>query len=183
LLDTIIFAKLGSAAIDQYLQSSVFEPDEGLLAARRKEVEEKIKTLAGGGTERPFRILKDLRMTMSRYAGIFRTRDELNHALTAILQLKERYRKVGISSSKLSMNYELIGALELENMLDVSHVIVLGALVREESRGAHWRRDFPQRRDVDWLKHTVATLGKDGEPHIDYSDVAITRYPPMERKY
>ncbi|OPY70296.1 MAG: Succinate dehydrogenase flavoprotein subunit [Syntrophorhabdus sp. PtaU1.Bin002] len=183
LLDTIVFGKLGSAAIDQYLQSSTFEPDEELLAARRKEVEEKVKALAGGGTERPFKILQDLRMTMSRYAGIFRTRDELNHALTTILELKERYQKVGISSSKLSMNYELIGALELESMLDISHVIVLGALVREESRGAHWRRDFPERRDADWLKHTVATLGKDGEPHIDYSNVVISGYTPMERKY
>jgi succinate dehydrogenase / fumarate reductase flavoprotein subunit len=183
LLDTIVFGKLGSVAVDEYLQANTFKPDEKLLAAYKKVVEEKVKALCSGGAERPFRLLRDLRMTMSQNVGIFRTRDELNHALTTILQLKERYRKVGISSSKLSMNYELIGALELENMLDISHVIVLGALAREESRGAHWRRDFPQRRDIDWLKHTVATLGKDGAPHIGYSDVVITRYPPMERKY
>ncbi|OPY82611.1 MAG: Succinate dehydrogenase flavoprotein subunit [Syntrophorhabdus sp. PtaU1.Bin153] len=183
LLDTIVFGKLGSVAVDEYLQGCTFKPDERLLEARRRAVEEKVKALAGGGPERPFTILRDLRMTMSQNVGIFRTRDELNHALSTIFELKERYRQVGISSSKLSMNYELIGALELENMLDISHVIVLGALLREESRGAHWRRDFPQRRDTDWLKHTVATLGKDGEPRIGYSDVVITRYPPMERKY
>ncbi|NLW36081.1 MAG: FAD-binding protein [Syntrophorhabdus aromaticivorans] len=183
LLDTIVFGKLGSMAIDQYLQGSASKPDERLLAARKREVEEKVKAMAGGGTERPFSILKDLRVTMSRYAGIFRTGDELNHALGVILKLKERYRKVGISSPKLSMNYELIGALELESMLDVSHVIILGALAREESRGAHWRRDFPERRDADWLKHTVATLGKDGEPRINYSDVVISGYTPVERKY
>ena len=120
---------------------------------------------------------------MSQYVGIFRTKDELRKALSKVLELKERFKNVAISSSKIHMNYELIGALELENMIDIAYVIVLGALLREESRGAHSRRDFPERRDAEWLKHTVATLGKDGEPSISYKDVVITKYQPMERKY
>ena len=74
-------------------------------------------------------------------------------------------------------------AWELDNMLDIGHTIVLGALLREESRGAHSRRDFPERRDAEWMKHTVATLGKDGKPNISYKDVTFTQYEPMERKY
>jgi len=73
--------------------------------------------------------------------------------------------------------------VELDFMLEVAHVIVLGALLREESRGAHFRRDFPTRNDENWLKHTIVKIGKDLEPVISYKDVAITRYQPMERKY
>jgi len=68
-------------------------------------------------------------------------------------------------------------------MLEVAHTIVLGALLREESRGAHFRRDFDTRNDTNWLKHTIAKMGNDLEPVISYKDVVITRYQPMERKY
>lgn len=183
LLDTIVFGKLASISVDQYLQSDGFKPDEKLLMSKKAEVEHKIKQLNSGGSQRPFKILDELRLTMSKLAGIFRTKDELQQALSKIIELKERYKKVNVSSSKIYMNYELIGAWELESMLDVGHIIVLGALLREESRGAHSRRDFPMRRDAEWLKHTVATIGKDGEPNISYKGVTITKYEPMERKY
>ncbi len=183
LLDTIVFGKLGAVAVDRYLQAHSAPPDEKLLMSKKKEVRNRIENVTANGTEKPFRILEELRLTMSRCAGIFRTKDELTLALQKILELKDRYKNIAVSSSKLHMNYELIGALELENMLDVAHVTVLGALLREESRGAHSRRDFPERRDADWLKHTVATLNQDGEPSISYKDVVITKYQPMERKY
>lgn len=183
LLDTIVFGKLGAVAVDRYLQAHSAPPDEKLLMSKKKEVRNRIENVTANGTEKPFRILEELRLTMSRCAGIFRTKDELTLALQKILELKDQYKNIAVSSSKLHMNYELIGALELENMLDVAHVTVLGALLREESRGAHSRRDFPERRDADWLKHTVATLNQDGEPSISYKDVVITKYQPMERKY
>jgi succinate dehydrogenase / fumarate reductase flavoprotein subunit len=183
LLDTIVFGKLGSVAINQYLQSDEFKPDEKLLMSKKADIEDKVKQLSGGGTERPFKILEELRLTMSNLVGIFRTKDELHQALNKIVELKDRYKKVSISSSKMHMNYELIGAWELDSMLDIGHTIVLGALLREESRGAHSRRDFPERRDAEWMKHTVATLGKDDKPNISYKDVTFTKYEPMERKY
>ena len=183
LLDTIVFGKLGSAAIDQYLQSDRFKPDEKLLTSKLSEVEGKVKKLSGGGLEKPFKILEELRLAMSNLVGIFRTKDELHEALNKIKELKDRYKNVGISSSKRHMNYELIGAWELDSMLEIAHTTVLGALLREESRGAHSRRDFPARRDAEWMKHTVATLGKDGEPKISYKNVTFTKYEPMERKY
>jgi succinate dehydrogenase / fumarate reductase flavoprotein subunit len=68
-------------------------------------------------------------------------------------------------------------------MLEVAHTIILGAILREESRGAHFRRDFTTRNDQDWLKHTIARMGPDGEPVISFKDVVITRFQPMERKY
>ena len=73
--------------------------------------------------------------------------------------------------------------LEQEQMLEVSHLIILGAILREESRGAHYRLDFTARNDREWLKHTIARIGPDGQPAISFKEVTITRYPPMERKY
>lgn len=81
------------------------------------------------------------------------------------------------------MNYELIGALELESMIDVAHATTLGAFLREESRGAHFRRDFTKRNDQDWLKHTLVVKDGCGEPSVSYRPPVITRYQPMERTY
>ncbi|HPN98376.1 MAG TPA: FAD-binding protein [Syntrophorhabdaceae bacterium] len=183
LLDTIVFGKLGAISIDEYLLSNKIEPNERLLINKQQEVEKKIQKMASPGGEKPFKILDELRKTMSQYVGIFRTKEELQTGLNKILELRERYKNITISSPKLFMNYELIGALELEYMFDIGHIITLGALLREESRGAHSRRDFPQRNDADWLKHTLAAYGSDGEPVIYYKDVMITKYQPMERKY
>jgi len=183
LLDTIVFGKLGAISIDEYLQSNNIEPDEKLLNNKHSEVEKKIQKMASPKGEKPFKILDELRKTMSHYVGIFRTKDELQTGLNKILELRERYKNITVTSTKLFMNYELIGALELEYMFDIGHIITLGALLREESRGAHSRRDFPQRNDADWLKHTLAAYGSDGEPVIYYKDVVITKYQPMERKY
>ena len=81
------------------------------------------------------------------------------------------------------MNHELLNAIELEYMLEVAHTIALGAFIREESRGAHLRKDFNSRNDTDWLRHTIALIGKDGEPAISSKEVVITKFQPMERKY
>jgi len=183
LLDTIVFGKLGAIAINEYLQSNNIKSDEKLLISKNEEVERKILKLGNPGGEKPFKVLDELRKTMSAYVGVFRTKEELQTGLNKVLALRERYSNITISSTKLFMNYELIGALELEYMFDIGHIITLGALLREESRGAHSRRDFPLRNDADWLKHTLAAYGSDGEPIIYYKDVTITSYQPMERKY
>ncbi len=183
LLDTIVFGKLGAIAIDEYLQSHNIKPEENLLDSLKNKIEGKIRDLAEPGGERPFKVLDGLRKTMSEYVGIYRTKEELQTGLEKILLLKERCSHISVSSSKLFMNYELIAALELEYMIDIGHIITLGALLRQESRGAHSRRDFPQRNDADWLKHTLASYGSDGEPVISFKDVVITNYQPMERKY
>ena len=146
-------------------------------------MEKKIRRLSDEGSEKPFTVLEELRKTMDVYVGIFRTKGELETGLQKVLAVKERYKRVRLTSSALHMNYELIGALELESMIDVAHATTLGALLREESRGAHFRRDFTKRNDEDWLKHTLAAKGADGELSISYRPPVITRYQPMERTY
>lgn len=183
LLDTIVFGKLTAQAIEEDLPKSKLKPKEKPLLALKKEMEKKISALSQPGGERPYKLAADLGAVMNEKVGIFRTKKELVQALDEVIKIKERYKKVSISSADLHMNFELQNALELENMLDVAHTIVLGALLREESRGAHFRRDFPKRNDKKWLKHTIAKIGKKGEPLISFKEVKITKYQPMERKY
>ena len=76
----------------------------------------------------------------------------------------------------------MLGALELENMLDQAEATCMAALERKESRGAQFRTDFPERNDEEWLKHIDVSLNGDG-PEIDYSPVTITDWQPQERTY
>ncbi len=183
LLETIVFGKVAAQTIDPYLQQNGARPDERVLLRTQEQVEQKITRLTTEGAERPFAVFDSLRRAMDDCVGIFRTKGELEQGLAKVLEARERYKGVRISSPHLSMNYELIGAMELEQMIDVAHTIALGALLREESRGSHFRRDFTGRNDADWLKHTLATKGPDGEPVISYKDVTITKYQPMARTY
>jgi len=183
LLDTIVFGKLTAQAIDKELSEHDLKPEENYLLKLEENVEKKINRLTKPGGERPYKLAADLGAVMSEKVGIFRTKDELAQALDEVTKIKERYRNVSVSSTDKHMNYELHNALELDYMLEVAHTIVLGALLREESRGAHFRRDFDTRNDKNWLKHTITKMDKDLEPVISYKDVVITRYQPMERKY
>jgi succinate dehydrogenase / fumarate reductase flavoprotein subunit len=183
LLDTIVFGKLSAKAITEELSGSDMKPQEKPLINLQKEVENKIKRLSQPGGERSYKLAADLGAVMSEKVGIFRIKDELAEALDEVIRIKKRYKKVTISCADKHMNYELLNALELEYMLEVAHTIVVGALLREESRGAHFRRDFTARDDKEWLKHTVATMDEKGDPLISYKEVKITSYQPMERKY
>ena len=183
LLDTIVFGKLASLSIPEYMETSRAKPDEALLLRRKAEMEARIERLVSEGTERPAKVQFDLSTALNTHVGIFRQRSEIEEGLAKIARIKERYRNVHVSSRTLHMNYELMNALELEYMLEVGHTIALGAVLREESRGAHFRRDFPKRDDEKWLKHTIARMGQDGSPSISFKDVVITSYQPMERKY
>jgi succinate dehydrogenase / fumarate reductase flavoprotein subunit len=183
LLDTIVFGKLAAKAIDEELSASKIKPKEKPLQKLLGNVEKKLANLSQPGGERPYKLAADLGATMSEKVGVFRTKKELVQALDEVIKIKESYKNVSISSADKHMNYELHNALELEYMLEVAHTIILGALLREESRGAHFRRDFTTRNDKKWLKHTIAKMGKKGEPLISYKEVNITKYQPMERKY
>lgn len=183
LLETIVFGKLAAQAISEDMEGGIPKPDEKSLLKLKDEEEKKILRLTAPGREKPYQLQADLGVVMDEKVGIFRTREELKQAVDKLPELKERYRHVGVSSATRYMNYELINALELEYMLEVAHTIALGAMLREESRGSHFRTDFNTRNDRDWLKHTIARMGDDGAPAISYKDVVITRYQPVERKY
>jgi succinate dehydrogenase / fumarate reductase flavoprotein subunit len=96
--------------------------------------------------------------------------------------LKERYQRIGVTNKGKVFNYELMEVLELGHQLEVCEVILLSALHRKESRGAHYREDFPQRDDPNYLKHTLVYQTSKG-PEVRYKPVKITRFKPEARVY
>jgi succinate dehydrogenase / fumarate reductase flavoprotein subunit len=119
---------------------------------------------------------------MDSEVAVFRTGPGLEAALNKVKELKQRLPDVQVRDRGRIYNTDLLSALEIDNLLDLAEVVVSGALARTESRGAHSRRDFPQRDDTNWLKHTLAHYTPTG-PRIEYIPVAITMWQPVERKY
>jgi fumarate reductase flavoprotein subunit len=148
--------------------------------ARRVEVEYLEKK---GGHERIGNIRYDLQREMDAGAGVFRTKDGLEKLIQELGVLRERFNQIKVEDSSRTFNTELTAVLELDYMLEVSMVIAVSALAREESRGAHARRDFPERNDEKFLKHTVAFKRDAGRPRLDYRDVRITNFQPQARTY
>ncbi len=132
--------------------------------------------------ESAYALRRELQKTMDSQVAVFRTGSELEAALSKIKELKQRLPEVQVRDRGRIYNTDLLGALEADNLLDLAEIIVAGALIRTESRGAHSRRDFPQRDDTNWLKHTMAYYTPTG-PRIEYIPVSITAWQPVERKY
>jgi succinate dehydrogenase / fumarate reductase, flavoprotein subunit len=138
--------------------------------------------LTAKGKESPAAIRDELQATMMANCGVFREEKLLKEQLKVIKSLQERFKGIEIGYKGNRFNTELLDVIELGNMLDFVETIVVGGLARTESRGAHSRRDFPKRDDVNWLKHTLAWK-TDGGVKLDYKPVVITRFKPEERKF
>lgn len=180
LLDAIVFGRrAGQAASDYAKETALAEFPEGALAAAARDVAF-IMDRTGG--EKLSCVRDELAFAMTMYVGVFRDKNRLGSALAAIIKLKERYKNIYLEDKGEIFNTELVAVLELGHLLTIAECIVTSAMNREESRGAHYRLDFPARDDKNWLKHTL--LSKDGDRiKFGYKDVAITKYTPMERKY
>jgi len=121
--------------------------------------------------------------TMEESAGIYRTGASLGRAVDTLRGLRDRVAGVTIEDRSRTFNTERVAALELSFMLDVADAIVNTALLREESRGAHQRTDFPARDDQRFLAHSLIHRKLDGSSAVEYLPVTITRWPPAERVY
>jgi succinate dehydrogenase / fumarate reductase flavoprotein subunit len=113
---------------------------------------------------------------------VFRTEEGLRSVVSAVSDLRERYGRVRIQDRGSVFNTDLVEALELGYLLDCAEVTVVSALARTESRGAHWREDFPERDDEAWLKHTLARRVGD-QVELRYKPVTITAFQPKPRVY
>ena len=136
-----------------------------------------------GGEERMGAIREEMQREMDAGAGVFRTKEGLAKLIRQLGGLRERFERVKIEDSSRTFNTELTAALELDFMLEVAESVAYSALAREESRGAHARRDFPERDDAKWLKHTLAFRTDQPAPRLAYGDVRITNFKPQARTY
>ncbi len=155
--------------------------------ALRQAEDEVAELLNRNGRENHADIRKELQATMFANAGVFRQPDKLTQQLGIISDLRERFQRITLDDKSRRYNTEIVEALELSHLLEFAECIVTGALAREESRGAHARRDFPKRDDANWMKHTLAFRGADGRPQLTYKSVRYgpegPRFKPEERKY
>ena len=136
-----------------------------------------------GGDQRIGEIREDLQRAMDRGAGVFRTEAGLAQLVTEVEELRERFAKARLDDRSRTFNTELTGALELDFLLDGAEAIAHSALARQESRGSHARRDFPERDDDRFLAHTLAYPVPGGPPRLEYKPVRITSFEPKARTY
>ena len=137
----------------------------------------------GDGSEDVFVIRTELQQMMDKNVAVYRNGPDMEVALDKIRELKKRLEHVKVVDTSRIYNTNLMAVLETTNLIDLAEIIVLGALTRTESRGAHSRTDFPNRDDVNWGKHTLAYYTPGQEHRFDYIPANITMWQPVERKY
>ena len=179
LLETIVFGKRAGARAAQVRTTGAPEAEAAAWRRDRDRIQEILQRDSG---ESVWEIHEALGETMARRVGIFRTPQKLQPAREEIRQLQTRYREVTLQDRGRIFNTELTAALELESLLGLGAAIVESALYREESRGAHYRLDYPKRNDDRWLTHTLVHASEDG-PRISSHPVTITRFAPDKREY
>ncbi len=152
-------------------------------AAAREEEDRIFKgLLQNAGGENPYEIRTALRSAMDQHAGVYREGKSMRAGLEKIRALRERFARVSVEDKSRVYNSNLMHVLETENLLALAEAVLIGAIAREESRGAHARTDFKTRDDAKFLRHTLVRR-ENGTPRLDYKPVRITRWKPVERKY
>ena len=182
LLDTLIFGRRsGVDAASRAKGRDLTNPSLAVLRDEKSRIGEILGREKGSG-RRVSEIRQELGETMDGHVAVFRDADGLNTALETVKRLKEDAQTCYIDDKGGVFNQDVLGAIELNYMLDCAECSCVGAIHRTESRGAQFRTDFPERNDTDWLKHIDLSAGDDG-PEISYSDVTITQWEPQERTY
>ncbi len=179
--DCLVFgAVAGEEAAKNAMKSTVHDiPKEKVLAEEKRVFDE---ILGSEGNERVPVIREEMRRVMNDKVWIYRRGDQLQTALKEIRELKQRFKHVKVDDKGKPFNTGLLGALQLDFMLDLAEATIVSAIPRTESRGAHSRVDYPKRDDQNWLKHTLAYYTKDG-PRLEYIPVTITKWSPVARTY
>lgn len=181
LVDILVFGRRMGIAAAEYCRGADFLPlPDNATDQTQREVD---RLLTSNGKETPADVRNDLQRVMMDKCGVFRTGKDLEEVRGDVKALEARYREIRIDDKGKTFNTDLLEALELGYMLDLAEVTIESALARTESRGAHAREDYPDRDDVNWLKHTLAYRQPDGSVRLDYKPVVLGTFEPKERKY
>jgi succinate dehydrogenase / fumarate reductase flavoprotein subunit len=181
LLDTLIFGRRsGEHAARRALEMAMPRPNKHALLEEERALAAILRRDTRG--RRLAEIKLELGKTMNEHVAVFRDEEGLQKALATVTRLREEAAVAQIDDRGSVFNQDLVAALELSFMLDCAEAIVLSAIERKESRGAHYRTDFPERDDDNWLKHIMVTRDGD-EPKLSYSPVTITQWQPEVRTY
>jgi fumarate reductase flavoprotein subunit len=182
LTECLVFGARSGRAAAQFAKGSSSGDERNALDQARSE-EGRLERLRGKhGGEKIAQIRRELNLATESGCGVFREEESMRAGLDTVVQLKGRYADIGLTDKSLIFNTEVVQALELGNMLDVAEAVVLSALHRRESRGAHTRTDFPTRNDGEFWKHSLVKFAADG-PRLSYKPVKKTRWELEERKY
>jgi len=185
LLSCLYGGEVAAERAREYLEGI---PDDSSIGSRgmeqqRKLEEEKLETiLKSHGKGNPYAIWEEMGEQMTDSVTVIRYNDKLKKTDGKLQELKARLKNVGVSDSSRWANQAVIFTRQLQNMIEVARVITLGALRRDESRGAHYKPDFPNRDDANWLKTTIAKWMPDG-PQLSDEAVDTSLLQPKERKY
>jgi succinate dehydrogenase / fumarate reductase flavoprotein subunit len=169
----------------RYAKSQSATPGNGHFDSERKRQEE-INTglMKSEGTENPFRLWRELGELMTKDCTVIRYNKNLVQTDAKLVELLERFRNINLSDRSMWANTSFAFTRQLYNMLQLSRVIAQGAGMRDESRGAHYKPDFPERDDKNWLKTTKAYFAPDAdEPKFEFEPVDVSLIPPRARKY
>jgi succinate dehydrogenase / fumarate reductase flavoprotein subunit len=160
------------------VSSTVFE------AEKKRQDDFNQRLITSSGNENPFRIWRELGELMTRNCTVIRYNKALQETDAKIVELLGRFNQINLSDKSLWANTSFIFTRQLYNMLQLSRVIAQGAAMRDESRGAHYKPDFPDRDDKNWMKTTKAYFAPDAdEPKFEFEPVDVSLLQPRARRY
>jgi succinate dehydrogenase / fumarate reductase flavoprotein subunit len=181
-LEALFFGRHVGQSIVEDIKSGI-EFKDAHIADIKDAIAEIEKIKKSNGDERVPVLRKELQQSMTDNAGVFRTEESLLKQKEILKELKERFNHIRIDDKSDVYNTDLQEAIELGHMIDFSAFIVEGAILRKESRGAHFREDYQSRDDENFLKHTLSYMDKDGNITTEYMDVVLGDFEPTERTY
>jgi len=173
----------GPAAADG---GAVAADAESVVGGAVDRAQERVEELLSRDGRNHAEIRSEVQETMTANVNVFREEGRLEKTLADLREAREAYKDVAVSDPSRTFNTDLIHTIETRNILDIAEALTMGALAREEFRGAHWRKEHQERKDEDWLKHTLISWN-DGEPELWYKPVVLEgenkTYEPKSRSY
>ena len=180
LVDLIVFGRRAGKHIARFINEWDFIPLPKEPEAFARDMVECLRARDKG--EAQINIRNEMRDEMMDNVGVVRTEESLLHAQKKLVELKERFGQVAIQDKGHTFNTELMEVIELGFLIDCAEATIAGALARQESRGGHYREDYPKRDDANFLKHTLA-YQEHNEIELRYKPVTLGTFEPQERKY